>query len=336
MSDAPDPDLVFSTLSAYQKTQALKGAIELNLFTFIARGDKDSKSLAKSVEGSERAVRILCDFLTINGFLTKSDESEYQLTPTSEVFLNQDSPNYMGSVTRFMNSEHLLSAFEDVASLVRNGQTGLDGDGTVEPDWEGWVEFARSMTPMMGPAADQIATLALERKPGPIKVLDIAAGHGLFGISIAKTNPAAQITALDWEKVLVVAQENAELFGVQDQLQFLSGDAKEIDYGEDFDVVLLTNFIHHFDAEECIHILKKVKQCLKLDGIAINLEFVPNEDRISPPSPAAFSFVMLGTTRAGDAYTFDELKNFSEAAGFSKNEIIALEKSVQSVVISQT
>src|SRR5437667_349702 len=81
----------------------------------------------------------------------------------------------------------------------------------------------------------------------PWKVLDIAAGHGLFGIAVARQNPNSQIVALDWSNVLAVAQENARAAGLGDRYHTLPGSAFEVDYGGDYDLVLLTNFLHHFD-----------------------------------------------------------------------------------------
>ena len=67
---------------------------------------------------------------------------------------------------------------------------------------------------------------------GPMKVLDIAAGHGAFGIAIAQRNPNAQIVAVDWPNVLQVARENAAAAGLQDRHHSLPGDAFRVDYGQ--------------------------------------------------------------------------------------------------------
>jgi SAM-dependent methyltransferase len=329
----PNPDLIFETLNAHQRSAALRGAIELDLFTAIARGKGSLEALTEHCQGTPRSVRILCDFLVIAGFLTKEDGT-YGLSPTAAQFLDRDQPTYMGSVAKFVNSKEFLDAFSDVAYLVRLGSTTMSGEGSAEPDWEGWVEFARSMEPMMQPAARQIAAMVKERFPGPLRVLDVAAGHGAFGIAIAEANPEAEIVALDWKKVLKVAQERAEAAGVADRYTLLPGDAMTVDYGEGYDVVLLTNFLHHFDRETCVAVMKKVHASLAPSGIAVTLEFVPNEDRVSPPVAATFSFMMLGTTSEGDAYTFVELDSLCREAGFSRNALVPLEHSAQCVVVS--
>ena len=150
-----------------------------------------------------------------------------------------------------------------------------------------------------------------------MRVLDIAAGHGAFGIVIAQKNPSAEVVALDWAPVLAVATENAKAMGVAARFRTLAGDALTVDYGTGFDVVLLTNFLHHFDRSTCVGLLRKAAGALKPGGRVVVLEFVPNEDRISPPLAAAFSLTMLAGTPAGDAYTFAEHTSMLAEAGFT-------------------
>jgi ubiquinone/menaquinone biosynthesis C-methylase UbiE len=174
------------------------------------------------------------------------------------------------------------------------------------------------MAPMMAPLAGPLGEIVLHGRTGPMRVLDIAAGHGLFGIEIAKQNQDAHIVGLDWARVLDVAQENARKAGVADRYELLPGSAFELDYGGPYDAVLLTNFLHHFDVATCVGLLKKVRAALKPGGISATLEFVPNEDRISPPMAAGFSLTMLISTTAGDAYTFRELEAMHREAGFDQ------------------
>jgi hypothetical protein len=97
---------------------------------------------------------------------------------------------------------------------------------------------------------------------------------------------------------------------------------------------MLTNFLHHFDPPTCEGLLRKVHAALKPGGRALTLEFVPNEDRISPPIPAAFSMMMLGSTPSGDAYTFAELERMFKNAGFAKSALRPLEATPQTLIIS--
>jgi 2-polyprenyl-3-methyl-5-hydroxy-6-metoxy-1,4-benzoquinol methylase len=147
-------------------------------------------------------------------------------------------------------------------------------------------------------------------------VLDIAAGHGIFGITLAQRNPQAEVVAVDWPRVLTVATENAVALGVAARHSTVPGDAFTVDWGAGYDVALVTNFLHHFDVPTCTAFLRKVHASLNEGGRMVILEFVPNEDRVSPSFPAAFALAMLAETAGGDAYTMAELTSMSEAAGF--------------------
>ena len=329
----PSPVLFFETVNAYQRTSAIKAAIELDVFTAIGEGNSTVQELSQRCRASERGMRILCDYLTIIGFLTKED-GHYKLTPDSAIFLDKNSPAYVGSAIDFLLSPMLTRGFDDLAEAVRQGGTALPEKGTIAPEHPVWVHFARAMSSMQTMPA-QLMTRLIEMEPGrKLKVLDIAAGHGVFGITVALHNPGAEIIALDWPNVLEVAKENAQKAGVSDRYSTIAGSAFDVEFGRNYDLVLLTNFLHHFDVETCKSLLKKVYQALAEEGRAVTVEFVPNEDRISPPMSAVFSLVMLGSTPEGDAYTFREFEEMFKEAGFSRSELQQIPPAPQQVITS--
>jgi SAM-dependent methyltransferase len=328
----PSAEIVFDTLFAYQRSAALKSAIDLDIFTAIDGGAGASREIANQCGVSERAVRILCDYLSTIGLLQKSD-GRYELVPESAAFLSKRSPAYLGTTARFLLRPELKQNFDRLTDAIRRGGVPPDANNTVADENPIWVEFARSMMPMMVPAANGIADLA-GSSPGTIRVLDIAASHGLFGITIAQRNPRAEIVAVDWASVLEVAQENARAAHVQDRYRTMPGDAFIVDFGSGYDVALVTNFLHHFDPATCTDFLRKIHRALKSGGRVVLLEFVPNPDRISPPVPARFPLTMLAGTPGGDAYTFDELSRQLEDAGFTDVSSHAL-PTPQTIVMAQ-
>jgi 2-polyprenyl-3-methyl-5-hydroxy-6-metoxy-1,4-benzoquinol methylase len=328
----PSPALLFDTINAYQRTAAIKAAIELGLFTSISKGNSSAKDIAENVGASERGTRILCDYLVIAGFLTKQGSS-YALTQDSAVFLDQRSPAYMGLVVDFMLSPMLTDHFDRLTEAVKQG--GSAGDAKpLEPEHPVWVKFARSMAPMMAMPAQLLVNLVDPEANRKLKVLDIAAGHGLFGLAFAKHNPQAEVTAVDWPNVLEVAKENARAMGVADRFEIKPGSAFDVEYGTGYDIILLTNFLHHFDVGTCETLLRKVHAALADGGRAVTLEFVPNDDRVTPPQAAAFSMMMLGSTPGGDAYTFAELDQMFRNTGYGRSELHELPPTIQRVIIS--
>lgn len=334
-TEAPlNPGIVFEMMQAVQKTAALKAAIELDVFRAIGQGLGDVASIAKHAKASERGIRILCDFMVINGVLAKEGD-RYKHTPSSAAFLDPASPACLASVAQFLGNDAMKEPLKNLAQIVRDGRTSLEGEGSVEPENPIWVQFAETMAPMMAPMAGPLGAVVLAGHEGPMRVLDIAAGHGLFGIEVAKQNKQAHVTGLDWAPVLRVALKNAEKAGVQDRYDMLPGSAFEVDFGGPYDAVLLTNFLHHFDKPTCVGLLKKVHSALKPGGRAATLEFVPNEDRVSPPMAAGFAMTMLTSTVSGDAYTFSELKTMYEEAGFADVKASPIPMSPHTIVLGR-
>jgi len=333
-SQQPSPQLFFQTINAHQQTEALKAAIELEVFTAIGEGNITAANIAKRCNASERGIRILCDFLTIHGMLTKQDNT-YGLTLDSSVFLDKRSPAYLGGATEFLCDPMLTAGSRDIAGAVRRGGTVMENDGTIGPENEVWVKFARAMAPMMAMPAQLMANLVDPSADRKLKILDIAAGHGLYGLAFATKNQQVEVTALDWAAVVEVAKENAAKAGVSDRYSTIPGSAFDVDLGTGYDLVLLTNFLHHFDPPTCEALLRKVHAALADGGRAIILEFVPNDDRVTPPESAGFSMMMLASTPSGDAYTFAEIERMCANAGFSKSTVHPLPPSIQTVVISE-
>ena len=312
----PSPELFFRTLWAYQQTAVLRAAIDLDVFSAMAGGAASAEEIGGAIQASSRGTRMLCDYLAMLGFLVKAD-GKYSLTPDSAVFLVRQSPAYLGGTLEFLMSDEIVRTQDRLADAVRRGGVATAEGNTVSEENPVWEKFARAMVPMMAPAGQAIADLLRVADAGPQRVLDIAAGHGMFGIAIAQRNPAAEIVAVDWPRVVSVAAEHAAALGVGARHRTIAGDAFTAEWGGGFDLALVTNFLHHFDVPTCITLLRKIRGSLSEGGRVAVLEFVPNEDRLSPPIPAGFAITMLAGTPGGDAYTFPELSGMLREAGFS-------------------
>ncbi len=315
----PSPKLLFETINAYQRTAAITAAIELDIFTSVGESGATARETAKRSGCSERGTRILCDSLTLLGFLSKSG-NRYELTPDSAMFLSRKSPAYAGGTIKFLRTAELTRGFDKLADAVRKGGTADTELGTTAAEHPVWVEFARAMGPIMMPGSQALAEMVKLDASRPTRVLDIAASHGMWGIAFAIKYPRASLVALDWAPVLEVTRENAQRAGVADRFSTIAGSAFEADLGSDYDLVLIPNFLHHFNTKECIRFLKRVNSALRAGGHVAIAEFVPNPDRVSPPEAASFSLIMLATTPEGDAYTFAEFEKMLDEAGFPQAE----------------
>jgi 2-polyprenyl-3-methyl-5-hydroxy-6-metoxy-1,4-benzoquinol methylase len=323
MMSMSSPQAFFETINAFHRTGALKAAIELDVFTAIADGCDTPDELARRCATSLRGMRILCGALVGLG-MARLDGSRYALTRNAALFLNRRSPAYLGDAAKFLASSEIVARSVDLASRMREDASRVDA--VVAAEHPVWLEYARAMAPIMAPTAEQIAQLegACRSRSAPLRVLDVAAGHGLFGIAVARWFSHARVVALDWEGVLNVARENASAAGVLDRFEFSPGDAREAVYDACFDLVIVANFLHHFDAQTCLTLLRRIERSLSPDGLVVIVEFVLNEDRASPPAAVTFALTMLELTEGGEAYTGRELVELLSTAGLPACRIAPL------------
>src|ERR1051326_4644905 len=180
----PNPVLIFSTVQGYQRVYALKAAVDLDLFTAIAKGNHTAAEIGRACNAAERGVRILCDALVVMGFLTKAG-NRYSLTSDTAFFLDSRSPAYLGLAFKFLLHPTQLAHFEHLGAAVRKGGTP-DDQSNLAPDDPIWIEFAKGMAPLMVPAAQAMAGMLaaeLGSRPPPQK-LAILATPAFFGISV--------------------------------------------------------------------------------------------------------------------------------------------------------
>jgi len=306
---------VYDISLSYHKTAALTAAIKLDIFTTIGNRRLSAEQISDVTGASSRGVRILCDFLCVIGLLEKNTNL-YNLSMDAKRFLDRASPHCLADIIDFLVAPEIVSMImNDPPSYVITG--GSSGLTSISPDNPVWVRFAQAMVPFVSVTAKRTAAYIASRSMHPREVLDIGSGHGLFGIEVAKVISDASVTAIDWANVLEVAKRNADLAGLADRYKTTSGNAFEVDWGDNYDLVLLPNILHHFDHAGCVRMLTKAKESLSIDGAVCVIDIMPNPDRVSPPEQAAFAFLMLAITPMGDAYTCAEYETMAGAAGLT-------------------
>ncbi len=335
----PDPGRIIAMMTAFEQTAALSAAIGLGLFSAIAQGARTVDALSAACTAAPRGVRILSDALVVYGLLTK-DGGLYGLTPEAAAFLDAAQPTYIGAAARFLASpEKIALYFEDPIGWARRG--GPVDRANTTPDSTVWVDFARGMANFMRPVAERVAETLSSEGPPDLRVLDVAAGHGLFGIELAKRRGDAHITALDWAAVLEVAVENATAAGVGDRYETRAGSAFEAELGGPYDLILIPNFLHHFDPPTCIAFLARVASSLSTQqgdrpgGAAAIVEYTPDDSHTAPPVPALFALSMLTGTPSGDAYTAEDLARMCRLADLDDVTVAHLAHTHQTLLLAR-
>lgn len=311
----PSPRLFFETASAHERTEVLRGAVKLDLFTQIQRCGGGVEELAQACAATPRAIRILCDYLTVQGFLTKSSAG-YALTPDSAFFLSRDAPHYIGGALDYVTSPAIRKSFAELSKTAQVGGTHDPACDMTSSNNPIWVTYAKSIKPLMRLPAQLLARQIRRDRSSALRVLDVAAGHGMFGIAIAQRFPKARCMALDWAPVLEVALENAKEAGVADQVVCLPGNALEIDWNPPHDLILMVNFMHHFDVPTCKAILSKAFDALSEGGQVLILDYMLDPTEAAPAEAVSFALAMLATTPGGDAHSAQIYRDLCIDIGF--------------------
>ncbi len=325
----PTPLKFMEAVNGIQKAAVARAAIELDVFTRLGEGLSTAGEVAAACACAPRGMRVLLDALTVLDLVVKH-EGRYTLTRDSALFLDRRSPEFMGSCVEFQHAPFMQSAFLHFTDAVRRGGAVTEPEGTVAPEHEVWVRYARDMMPLALPQARKAAEVA----GAVFSVVDLAAGHGMFGITILQHSPHARCLAVDWPNVLELARENAQKAGVQDRYETSPGNAFEVDLGRNHDLILLPNILHHFDRQACETLLRRAHSALRPAGRVFVVELVPHEDRVTPSAPAWFATMMLATTPQGDAYTLSEYTSMLAATGFAKPEPHPIPGSARTLLVS--
>jgi ubiquinone/menaquinone biosynthesis C-methylase UbiE len=315
------PEPLIHMLQGLQASGILRAGIQLGVFDQIAAGHGDPASVAAAIGADERGTRILLDALAALGVLTAGDG--YGLTASAETFLISTRPTYIGGAADIFTGDWAWEHYGRLAQVFRQGGTLMDQDAEA-PGHEFWVTFADASAGVMAPAAHGLAELlepwAGEREE--LDVLDVACGAGLYGLALARTHPAAQVTLLDWDNVLARAGENVARMGLEDRTRFLEGDAFEVELGGPYDVVIASHFLHHFSPERCVKALQRFAAALKPGGRIVINEFTTTAaDPADDPFPALFSVNMMVWSHEGEAYSVDTYARWLAETGFAAPEV---------------
>ncbi|MEV5374517.1 class I SAM-dependent methyltransferase [Streptomyces nondiastaticus] len=302
----------------YVKTALLRTALELRLFDPLADGPQTAAELAAHTDVHPRGMRILLDALAAIGLL-RADGGQYVLPDGGAELLVSTSPRFFGGAVRLGASDWEWDAQKHLIDAVRHGGT-VAPTHALTPEFDYWEEFATSTSWFNNGAAqlmtEQLVPWAKDRDS--VDVLDIACSHGSYGFTFAQAEPRAVITGLDWPNVLEITRRHAERRGVADRFRTLPGDMFKTPLGGPYDIVMLTNVLHHFSQEEATELLRRAATAVKPGGrIAVVGHTTDAHDTPhTNPLPYMFSVIMLVQTHSGETHSVDTYRQMLTDAGF--------------------
>jgi len=312
--NAPGPDRLMQLAWGYAPTLIIAAAVRLGLFGAIGDQTRSIEQLAGATGASARSLRAVLNAL-VGLTLLRRGEGGYSLTPESAAYLVPGSPAYRGDFFHH-HRDHLLPQWMGLDEVMRTGRpvVATNREDTGEDHFAGFVE---SLFPGSYPAAKVLGQhLGLAAGDGPVQVLDLGAGSGVWGIALAELSPRVQVRLVDWPRVLDIAHRMASRHGVADRLTPVPGDLFEVGFGEGHQVAVLGHILHSEGPDRIRSLLAKTHAALAPGGVIAIQEFVPADDRSGPLLPLLFAVNMLVNTEGGDTYTFAELSGWLSECGF--------------------
>ncbi len=308
------PERIMQFAWGFAPTVILCTAVEHKLFDRLAGQGKDVPTLARESGLSERGLRIVLDSL-VGLNLLRREQGRYTLSAEADAFLVSSKPAYYGGFFRHMNTQ-LIPNWLQLPAVVRTGKPAR-AVNEQKQGAEFFADFVESLFPLSHKAATQLGEhLGLAKKQQPVRVLDLAAGSGVWSISLAKLSPQVRITAVDWPEVLEVTRRVAQRHGVADRLTTVTGDLMEADFGTGHNIATLGHILHSEGAERSRRLIKKTFAALAPGGVIAIQEFLPNDERTGPEMPMIFGVNMLVHTEQGDVFPFAEISAWLREAGF--------------------
>jgi 3-hydroxy-5-methyl-1-naphthoate 3-O-methyltransferase len=312
---APDPERLLRTMWDYAPPLIVAAAVELGIFDLLAEQPHTIAELAGRTGASTRGLRALADALVGLSFLEKEAPDRYRLTPESGAFLVRGKPGYLGGM--FAHQRDLIPGWLHLAETVRSGRP-VDAVNQQESA-AFFKELVVSLFPMNLPSAQALGgILDVAKAEKPLRILDLAAGSGVWGIGVAQRSPLATVTAVDWPQVLDTTRRFAEQAGMADRFSYIGGDLNSVDFGNSYDIAILGHILHSEGEQRSRALLRKTFQALLPGGTIAIAEFLVNDDRTGPPIGVIFGLNMLLRTAEGSTYSFPEIAAWLAEAGFTE------------------
>ncbi len=304
----------------YAPTMIIEAALKVGLFDALARGPMTLPQTALACTCSLRGMKALMNALVGLRLLGREGES-YTLTQESEAFLVSTKPDYRGLFFHHHRAQ-LVPQWMQLEKVVRTGQcaraTNKEDDGARH-----FAAFVESLFPVNLAAAVALGKhLRVEEIKSSATLLDVGAGSGVWGISLAHLSPLLRIHAVDWPEVLEITRKMAAKHGLADRLTTSAGDFYEADFGKDHLIATLGHILHSEGPSRIQLLLQKTYASLAPGGVIAIQEWVPDEDRKGPAEPLLFAVNMLVNTEEGDTYTFMEISQWLREAGFENPRLL--------------
>jgi hypothetical protein len=315
------PERIWTIGWGFARSMILETGINHHVFDHIEGGAHTAEEVAARAKTSLRGTRILLNALTGMELLTKDAEGRYGLAPDTAMFLVRSKRSYIGGMLSTLSTQSYprwasLSEAVTLGKPVHSVNQEQDGQ-------EFFESFVEHLFPLNFPAASALAQALLpDAVNNPVKVLDLAAGSGVWGIAMAQRSPQVHVLAVDWPRVLEVTKRFVGRMGLTGQFAYSAGDLSAADFGSSHHIATLGHILHSEGETKSRALVRKTFDALAPGGTIAVQEFLVDDERAKAMQGLVFAVNMLVNTDEGDTWSFNEIGGWLNDAGFENVRVL--------------
>lgn len=323
MSDSQlTPDHILQTGTAFWASKTLLSAVEIELFTELAKHPEDLNALQNRLGLHERGARDFLDTLVALGFL-KRDEGIYSNTAECDLFLDKNKPSYIGGILEMAN-HRLYPTWSHLTTALKTGQPQSeekDGEDLFTELYADPAKLKEFLAAMTGVSRGANMTMARQLPWADYSTFaDIGTAQGDLAVQIAIAQPHLKGLGFDLPQVAPVFEDYIGVNEVSDRLSFVGGDFFKDDL-PNVDVILMGHILHDWDLNEKRILVRKAWEALPEGGLFVAYDSLIDDDRRENAFGLMMSLNMLVETPGGFDYTGADCIGWMKEAGFKETRV---------------
>jgi SAM-dependent methyltransferase/predicted transcriptional regulator len=312
----PQPPDIFTEYAGWMKARIILTAAELDIFTLLDGKPLFAENLAQKLNAAARAVTRILDCLVVFELLHKKNGC-YALTEKGYFF---SSKHPQSVLPMLLHMNNMWDNWAQLTETIRKGKN-LSLKSVIDSQDETVTQAFIGAMHVIGKGLSREIASSYDLSRFK-RLLDLGGGSGTYSIAILERNPNMTAVIFDLPDVISLAEERLKDEGFLERVTLVAGDFYKDELPAGCDLALLSAIIHQNSPQENLDLYKKIYRALAPGGALLIRDHVMDESRTRPPAGALFAINMLVCTSGGDTYTFNEIKNTLELAGFKEVQLV--------------